>query len=96
MPQLEVYCTVSNCHYWADDNHCTADRILITTDSIGRRYPEAIDASSVGDLVRQHGHTAADSCMETCCKTFTPGGGGHPAGTPGKQQSVARQLTHKY
>lgn len=96
MPQLEVYCTVSNCHYWADGNHCTAEKILITTDGIGRMYPEATDVGSTQDIVRQHGHTEARTCMETCCKTFTPKGQGRPAGTPEKMAEKARELAHKH
>jgi hypothetical protein len=96
MPQLEVYCTVSNCHYWADGNHCVAEKILITTDDIGRKYPEAADVGSAQDIVRQHGTTEAKSCMETCCKTFTPKGEGRPSGTPDKMESKAKELAGKY
>jgi hypothetical protein len=76
VPQIDVYCTVNNCRYWGHGDRCTAERILVTTDEVGRRYPEAVDATSAADLVRQHGHTAASSCMETCCKTFSPRDGG--------------------
>ncbi len=92
MPQLEVYCTVSNCHFWAEGEHCTALRILITTDDVGDRYPEVVDASSARDLVRQHGHTKVEACAETCCKTFTPRGGPEPAGSPKKREAAARHL----
>ncbi len=81
MPNVEVYCTVSNCHYWADANHCAAEKILVTTDEIGEIYPETVDASETRQIVNQHGPTEAHGCVETCCKTFTakkqP-----PAGTP--------------
>jgi hypothetical protein len=96
LPQLEVYCTVSNCSYWADGNHCVAEKILITTDEIGRRYPESVDVGSVQDLVRQHGTTQAQDCMETCCKTFTPRGEARPAGTPDRMDQKAEQLARKH
>ena len=96
MPQLEVYCTVSNCHYWADANHCTAEQILITTDDIGRRYPESADVQSAQDIVRQHGHTEAASCMETCCKTFLHRDKAGSEGTPRKNEAAARAMAQKY
>ncbi len=85
MPGVEVYCTIRNCHYWAEGEQCHAAKILITTDEIGRIYPEAADAGAAHDLTRQHGPTEARTCMETCCKTFTPRGQGRPAGTPDKR-----------
>ena len=94
MPQLEVYCTVGDCHHWGDGNHCVAEKILITTDEIGRTYPEATDASSVQDLARQHGSTPAHNCTNTCCKTFTPRDGA-PAGGPNKMTAKARDLAAK-
>ena len=96
MPQLEVYCTVDNCHYWADGNHCTAEKILITSDEIGNAYPESTDVSSTADIARQHGHTPAQNCAATCCKTFTERGHGRPAGTPQKMTAKAHQLAQKY
>jgi hypothetical protein len=78
LPQVDVRCTVNNCRHWGNGDHCTAAHILVTTDEIGEQYPESIDASCASDIVRQHGHTAAGSCMQTCCKTFAPreGSGG--------------------
>lgn len=75
VPQVDVRCTVNNCRHWGHGDHCTADRILVTTDEIGERYPESVDASNASDIVQQHGHTAAASCMQTCCKTFVARGG---------------------
>ncbi|MFS8570386.1 MAG: DUF1540 domain-containing protein [Thermaerobacter sp.] len=72
MPDIEVYCTVSNCHYWDHGNRCAAERILITLDRIGDRYPEDVDAQQVSMIVDEVGTTPAESCMETCCKTFRP------------------------
>jgi|GEM_PF-249050 len=96
MPKLEVYCTVGNCHYWADGNHCVAEKILITTDEIGRAYPEALEAGGAGDVVRQHGQTDARTCMETCCKTFTPRSQGRPTGGPARMDAAARELARRH
>lgn len=71
-PQLEVYCTIDNCQWWGDGNTCHASVILITHDRIGSEYPEAFDADEVDQIVSESGETPAASCMETCCKTFTP------------------------
>lgn len=91
-----MYCTVDNCHYWADGNHCTAEKILITSDKVGGDYPQAADVSSTADIVRQHGHTPAQNCMETCCKTFTDRDQGRPANAPRKMENKARDLAQKY
>jgi len=96
MPQLEVYCTVRNCHYWADGEHCTAEKILVTTDAIGRLYPESVDAAEAQDIVRQHGPTEAEKCYDTCCKTFTPRDGAKPAGTPAKMAGKAQRLATRH
>lgn len=61
-----VKCTVDNCHYWSAGKGCNASAILITTDEIGASQPDSIDASVVQTL----NNTPAESCMETCCKTF--------------------------
>ena len=96
MPQLEVYCTVCNCHYWAEGEHCTAEKILITTDRIGQLYPESLDAAEAADVVRRHGPTEAGACRETCCKTFTARTDRGPAGTPPKTAGKARELAARY
>lgn len=96
MPQLEVYCTVDDCQYWADGCHCTAEKILVTTDAIGDTYPEATDVSSVQDLVRQHGKTPAHHCVDTCCKTFVPRDKPRPADLPNRMDSQAKKMAAKH
>ncbi len=96
MPQLEVYCTVCNCHYWAEGEHCTAEKILITTDRIGQLYPESLDAADTATVARQHGASEADACMETCCKTFRVRTNRRPAGTPQKMEGKARELAARH
>ncbi len=66
MQQLEVYCSVSNCHYWSQGNHCHANKILITSDSVGADQPDNFDAPEVTNSLQ----TPCNSCMETCCKSF--------------------------
>ena len=68
--KLEVYCTVSNCHYWKQGNHCDANEILITHDSHAAREPDSVDAPQASSLEQ----TTADTCMATCCKTFVHSG----------------------
>lgn len=70
MPQLEVRCTVDNCYFWAQDNYCGADRILITSDRAAQQYPESVDAAQTAMIVNEIGETPAKTCMETACKTF--------------------------
>lgn len=67
---MEVHCTVENCQWW-DDNYCIAQGILITSDSIGQELPESYDYPKTKSIVQEHGETPVDTCMETCCKTFT-------------------------
>lgn len=71
-PQLQVHCTVDNCQWWGEGNYCHASVILITHDEIGERYPEEVDAPEVDQIVSEAGETPAESCTDTCCKTFTP------------------------
>ncbi|HYG60372.1 MAG TPA: DUF1540 domain-containing protein [Symbiobacteriaceae bacterium] len=68
MPQLEVYCTVQNCDYWGQNNHCLAEKILIVTDRQASTWPDRIDAP----LGAQLEQAQADTCMQTACKTFRP------------------------
>lgn len=72
MARLEVYCTVDNCQWWAQGNECHASTILITHDRIGAKYPDEYDSPHVQQIVEMSGETPAESCMDTCCKTFTP------------------------
>lgn len=70
MPQVEVRCTVDNCYFWAHDNYCSADSILVTTDKAADKYPEAVDAPDTAMIVSEIGETPAQHCRETACKTF--------------------------
>ena len=62
----EIYCSVDNCHYWGTGNHCIANKILVTVDAYADRMPDTMDAPQASTAPQ----TPANSCMETCCKTF--------------------------
>lgn len=68
MPKIEVYCTVNNCDYWGQGNHCFAEQVLITNDGAAEEWPDSIDAPGAGMLPA----TPANNCMATACKTFRP------------------------
>lgn len=70
MPQVQVYCTVNNCYFWRQANECGADKILITTDAVGSRYPESVDANDLSMILNEAGETPVGHCQETACKTF--------------------------
>ncbi|HHY14683.1 MAG TPA: DUF1540 domain-containing protein [Firmicutes bacterium] len=63
-----VHCSVNNCHYWTRGNVCGASQIMITADTVGYEMPDSFDAPQAS----QAPASPVDSCMETCCKTFTP------------------------
>lgn len=71
MPQVSVRCTVDNCYFWAQENFCNADSILITTDRAASQYPDAVDSKDTAMIVSQIGETPAESGQETACKTFS-------------------------
>ncbi|MGE5557550.1 MAG: DUF1540 domain-containing protein [Bacillota bacterium] len=66
MEQQHIHCIVNNCHYWKQGNMCDANEILVSTDVFGANQPDRVDAA----MARQLTPEAANSCMETCCKTF--------------------------
>ncbi len=66
MANVQVRCSVNNCHYWTQDNYCKANQILVTSDSSGGHAGNSYDAPSVpNDLT-----TPVQMSMETCCQTF--------------------------
>lgn len=70
MASVDVRCTVNNCYFWIRDNRCGAEQILITSDAVGRKYPDSVDAQDVSMVVNEFGETPARGCEETACKTF--------------------------
>ena len=68
-----VSCTVSNCYFWAQDNICSADNILITADKVaGAHSTMALGQESWDNLVEKIGETPSPSMAETACYTFKP------------------------
>jgi hypothetical protein len=67
-----IYCSVSNCHYWKKGNMCDANQIMVTSDDMAGWEPDSFDAPEHSEF----DHTPVDSCMETCCKTFVEKGSG--------------------
>lgn len=67
----KIYCSINNCHYYGKGNLCEANEIMITHDRMGNQMPESMDAMQSS----QFEPSPAQTCMETCCKTFVPKGG---------------------
>ncbi len=65
-----IYCSVQNCHYWKKGNVCAANEIMVTSDKIGDSALDSYDAPDHMDFKS----TPANSCMDTCCKTFVEKG----------------------
>jgi hypothetical protein len=66
MPQVDVSCTVSNCHFWGQGNNCTAPSITVEID----RHAN-FTAEMASELGENHQDSAGTS-KETCCRTFKP------------------------
>ncbi len=66
MPNQEIYCTVDNCHYWSQGNHCKANKILVASDQFSAQQPDSVDAPQASTM----GPTPVNDCMDTSCKTF--------------------------
>ncbi|MHA0855814.1 DUF1540 domain-containing protein [Paenibacillus sp. CMAA1364] len=63
-----VKCSVSNCHFWGEENLCRAEKIMIE-----------IDAHSTMNLHEEYGEEPfslnqdkARTSSSTCCLTFRP------------------------
>lgn len=67
-----IYCSISNCHYWKKSNKCGANQIMVTADDLGDMEPDSFDALDHAEFDQ----TPVESCMETCCKTFVEKGSG--------------------
>jgi hypothetical protein len=65
-----VKCSVSNCHYWGEQNLCRAEEIVIEIDKhVGSRYSEEF-AEELTEHNHHHDHASTSSA--TCCLTFKP------------------------
>ena len=63
----EVRCTVNNCEYWGEENHCTADRILISAGPTAGKDRHGRHAGRMSG-------TPAQVSQDTYCWTFEPRG----------------------
>ncbi len=70
MAQQHIHCTVSNCHYYGSGNKCHANEIVVVGDRFGHEQADNVDATQASTFPQ----TPAQTCMETCCKTFVPAG----------------------
>ncbi len=68
MGNQHIHCAVNTCHYWAEGNKCVANEIIVVNDEFGNQQPDQIDCS----MAKEISPTPAQTCMETCCKTFVP------------------------
>ncbi|MNO51220.1 hypothetical protein D3C76_416110 [compost metagenome] len=65
-----VKCSVSNCHYWGEQNLCHAEQIVIEIDKhSGSAFKEEY-AEEMTDKGTHHDHARTSSA--TCCLTFKP------------------------
>jgi len=62
----DIRCTVETCHYWANENYCSADQILVTADSVATDTSHSLNALQASTI----SPTPVGKCQETCCKTF--------------------------
>jgi hypothetical protein len=85
-----IHCTVSNCYYWDSGNVCLAKEILVTSDSVGAKYPDSLDASNMMEVAQEIGSMSAPSCMATCCKTFVDKGEAQKAAQKAQVQKISR------
>lgn len=63
----EVKCSVSNCHYWKENNRCGADAIMIEVDEHANK---SFDAEFAGEGFDSAHQDSAASAASTCCHTF--------------------------
>ncbi len=67
MPQVK--CSVANCEYWATENNCNADVIMIDIDKHARaEYNEEF----AGESFDSDHQDEASRSSATCCHTFKP------------------------
>lgn len=64
-----VKCSVSNCHYWGEQNVCRADTIMIEID----RHAGVKLNEEYGEEPFMNNHRdVAEKSSATCCLTFKP------------------------
>lgn len=66
MSNQNIFCSINNCHYWAQGNLCRADSILVTADTMSKNLPDMVDAPYAAQVAQ----TPVGQCSESCCKSF--------------------------
>ncbi|WP_203457023.1 DUF1540 domain-containing protein [Paenibacillus tepidiphilus] len=64
-----VKCSVSNCHYWGEQNVCRADEIIIEID---KHAGSAFKEEYAEEMTNNNHHDIARNSSATCCLTFRP------------------------
>lgn len=65
---VDVKCSVSNCYFWAQNNHCSAPAIMVTVDNLANaNFAEEIAGEIMVDLSRMD---SVNHSINTCCHTF--------------------------
>ncbi|WP_048602676.1 DUF1540 domain-containing protein [Rubeoparvulum massiliense] len=64
----DVKCSVSNCHYWAEGNHCAADAIMVKVDDHTNSYFKTEFANDMDQQNLDKGHAVNN--RGTLCETF--------------------------
>lgn len=63
-----IHCSIDNCQYYDEGNICVASEIFVVSDRTGAEKPDSYDHKMASSAPREQ----AQSCMDTCCKTFVP------------------------
>ncbi|TDX52372.1 DUF1540 domain-containing protein [Orenia marismortui] len=70
--KIHVHCTVDNCQWWAENNLCVAEKILVVSDDFAKKLPNEVDVEQTNQIVDDLGLSPVNECYESCCKTFVP------------------------
>lgn len=64
----DILCSVSNCYFWKQSNHCGAPAIMVTTNGhANAKFREEIAKEITVDYKLTE---PSNSPVETCCHTF--------------------------
>ncbi|MHB1420793.1 MAG: DUF1540 domain-containing protein [Bacillota bacterium] len=66
--QQNIRCSVSNCHYYGNDNTCHANEIMVTSNEMSEELSGSIDNMTATQLTE----TPVSNSVGSCCKTFIP------------------------
>lgn len=69
MPQ-KIHCLINSCHYYKTGNKCEAQEILVASDKFGSSQNDDVDYEMAAELTPE----SADTCMDTCCKSYVAKG----------------------